>query len=208
MKGQYRTTPQKPTNTPVELVDEEALLFKCFFSDEKMVPVGIRKIDRGSNAMADAKRLLDAKNTDQPLPERGAVRPGRIDTGLLRYDADLVYLRLLRTGIANAEGHRWGLADVHYWQQEVNGQPGKFQYVVCCSYNIDPAKRVELSRAALDGLRILAGLYTWGKVRIWTNDFGPCTVNCTSPRETNVADPKMAVAVRDNCLGIWPIAAA
>ena len=201
MAKRYQAPELGPTNAEVKknglpfTESNEAILVKFFFRNKGAVPYGIQ-----------TREKQDAFKTN----ERGV----RMDTGTCVSDRSGVSAQLLRTGIANAQGHSWKLVSVAQWDKAITDPRMRKQYedageepiqtVVQLAYqlNPDPSKGpLELTRPVRDSIVILANRFSW-TCRVWHNDGGPITVNFTSPSEE---DPTTALVVRDGALTFVPV---
>jgi|GEM_PF-3615172 len=136
----------------------------------------------------------------EPFPVDGGQRQ---DNGTCVIDAQDVAADFIRTGLANADGHQWKLVFVGKWRQRITNPAarekyGEFQWVVKLTYvsNPKPEEVYYAPRRVRDAIRELAKLYMW-HVRVWQNDFGPCTINFTSPKGGEVGS---YLVVRDGCV--------
>lgn len=145
------------------------------------------------------------------FPTVGHVRQ---DTGVCVIQRNGVSAQLLRTGLANADGHAWKLISIAQWQKTITDvkmrqrmeQDGQdpTQTVVQLVYQAHPDESrgpIELSREVRDAITILSRQFAW-TARVWFNDAGPITVNFTSPTED---DPKVALVVREGALTTIPV---
>lgn len=162
-------------------------LVKFFFQNSGCIPKGI------------------PRRADRPVfPTAGKTGQKRKDTGVCVIDRAGVSARLLRTGLANADGHAWKIVDISWWEQDVTNKRaaegiGGKQCVVQLVYraNPDPDRDpIRLTREIVDAVRELANNLSW-TTRVWFNQGGPATINFTSPQDE---EPKALLVVRDGCL--------
>lgn len=188
--GSLKSSQSAADKEPLDISRETdgTVLVKFFFLNCGSIPKGI------------------PKRADRPsFPTTGKTGQKRKDTGVCVIDRAGVSARLLRTGLANADGHTWKIVDVSWWEQEItNRQAAKDigdrkQCVVQLVYraNPDPDRDpIRLTREIVDAVRVLANDLSW-TTRVWFNQGGPATINFTSPQDE---EPKALLVVRDGCL--------
>lgn len=196
------TRAPKPVNAPVDLMRDTNgyVSVKMFFNEEQGIPRG----------------LPMAPPRTQTFSTVGGVRQ---DDGILAWEATNASAELLRTGLANANGHEWGIINANWWKQPITNPKarkrfGDTQFVVmmtwCAHPNVegrDPIMR--LSRQTVDDLRILARSTTWGAVTVWNNvnNGQRMTINLRSPKMSAFEPAERLIVVRGGCLDIIPISA-
>ncbi len=160
-----------------------------------------------SNGIVIVKFFFQGNSVPSGIPDLGyrgkfkTVRGKRQDTGECLIRQSGVSPKLLRLGIANAEGHQWKLVDIGQWEQEITDKHmakliGRdTQNVVQLVYKAapNPEEILELSRPVRDAIVVLSNRFSWNDSTWWNQD-GPITVNFTSPSED---PPKYLAVVRE-----------
>jgi hypothetical protein len=186
-------------NAPVDLMaDTNGYLYvKMFTTDQSVIP---------RHFPAEARRT-----TTFPV-----VQGKRQDDGTKAFERDDVSAELLRTGIANANGHAWALINAGWWEQPITnpklraklGVNKQFviKLVYCAHPTVEAGKDpvMVLGRQTLDDIRILARSHTW-KAHVWKNHGGPLTINLTSPKAVETVPAKGKIVVRKGCIDIVPV---
>lgn len=196
----FLTKNPKPTNQPVNLLEETNgyMYFKMYTTDEGLIPEG----------------LPEEPPRQASFPTFNKVRQ---DDGLKVYECDRVSAELFRHGIANANGHEWGLINAGWWEQPITnprmraklGRDTQFviKFVYCAHPNQDGRDGLmTLSRVTLNALRLMAREQSW-MAHVWNNHHngGPLTINLTSPKHYREVAPEHKIVVRGGCLRIISI---
>lgn len=174
----------------------EIVLVKFNFKDDKLIPIGIPRVERQPDYRIDVARQLDAYRTGQKeLGKVGRIRKGRVDTGTQVISTKRpTQSAVIRRGLAN-NGFR--LANLHWFSRQSNPKDHKQSseplYVVVACF-IRGANDSVPTTAEVAALRALASM-TWSQCFVWDNPNQLATINFLG----RLADqkPKQSITVRD-----------
>jgi len=156
-------------------IEGEKVLVKFYFTNQNLIPIGIRLVQRHEKTI-ETKHLRDGQKSGLPNAGWESARPERIDTGQHR---EFQNVDIVPTWNQLKQGHQIG--DIHLFLQERS--EGMKKPVVVVSFAKDPLSAGGLSQTAKP--RIIAEIEktfvqgsTWGTIHHWTNPDGTVTINC------------------------------
>jgi len=167
------------------LADNEVVVVKFGFSNPKVIPAGLRSVERKGE-----RELLERRRAQGTGPGVQVVN-----------NTQQVQVAMLRRGLA-ANGFL--LVDVHVY--ELRRPNRKTKYMVSLSFRrvAKNEEIIEIAPETLDGLRRLATEAVWSG-HIWQNPNGVVCVDLVQ-RQPGVA-PKNAFVTREGALGVEAVTA-